>query len=458
MTQAQETLDRLLPAGESIAPGAYAACVRELVAATVTPTSQRLPLQQAAGRQLAEPLYALIPQPSFANSQMDGYALTSAAAQDDCRVFRVGPDIPAGSPATGLPVADDLVYPVMTGAPVPAGYTTVVPVEHSRPLVGQPDAAGFVGEGGQVELPQASPGTFVRSVGEDVAAGQLLADTGSRLTPALLGALAAQGIGEVEVYRPLHLLIITGGDEVAPASAAPAPGQIFDANGPVLTALAHQDGCTTDHLPIGDSVENFIAALTGVLAERTPDVIITSGGISHGKYEVVRLGLTALATNPAARGTAAPNTAAGGTVRVLTHWFGHATQQPGGPQGLALLDAPDGRVLPVLCLPGNPVSTLISYHLLLRPALAHLAAEDQSDAYGQLVLDAPIAAPDGKTQYRRARLTRQARADGSVLTLLAPSAATGSHLLLQAARADALVELEPGCTYRGGELVRYIPL
>lgn len=453
MTQAQETLDRLLPAGESIAPGAYAACVRELVAATVTPTSQRLPLQQAAGRQLADSLYALIPQPSFANSQMDGYALTSAAAQDDCRVFRVGPDIPAGSPATGLPVADDVVYPVMTGAPVPAGYTTVIPVEHSRPLVGQPDAAGFVGEGGQVELPQASPGTFVRSVGEDVAAGQLLADTGSRLTPALLGALAAQGVGEVEVYRPLHLLIITGGDEVAPASAAPAPGQIFDANGPVLTALAEQDGCTTDHLPIGDSVEKFTAALGRALAERTPDVIVTSGGISHGKYEVVRLGLAALAADSAARGVAA-----GSTVRALAHWFGHATQQPGGPQGLALLGLPAGRVLPVVCLPGNPVSTLISYHLLLRPALAHLAAEDQPDAYGQLVLDAPIAAPDGKTQYRRARLTRQARADGSVLTLLAPSAATGSHLLLQAARADALVELEPGRTYRGGELVRYIPL
>lgn len=453
MTQGQETLARLLPAGESIAPVAYAACVRELVAATVTPTSQRLPLQQAAGRQLAESLYALIPQPSFANSQMDGYALTSAAAQGDCRVFRVGPDIPAGAPAGGLPVADDLVYPVMTGAPVPAGYTTVIPVERSRPLVGQPDAAEFVGEGGHVELPQTSPGTFVRSVGEDVAAGQLLADTGSRLIPALLGALAAQGIGEVEVYRPLHLLIITGGDEVAPASTAPAPGQIFDANGPVLTALACQDGCTTDHLPIGDSVENFIAALTGALAERTPDVIITSGGISHGKYEVVRLGLTALAADPAARGTAA-----GGTVRVLAHWFGHATQQPGGPQGLALLGIPAGRVLPVVCLPGNPVSTLISYHLLLRPALVHLMGEEREDACGRLVLDTPVTAPESKTQYRRARLIRQVQPDGSVLTLLAPSAATGSHLLLQAARADALVELEPGCTYRGGELVRYIPL
>ncbi|WP_326502886.1 molybdopterin molybdotransferase MoeA [Rothia nasimurium] len=453
MTQAQETLDRLLPEGESIAPGAYAACVRELVAATVTPTSQRLPLQQAAGCQLAEPLYALIPQPSFANSQMDGYALTSAAAQDDCRVFQVGPDIPAGSPVTGLPVADDMVYPVMTGAPVPAGYTTVVPVEHSRPLVGQPDAAGFVGEGGQVELPPLAPGTFVRTEGEDVAAGQLLAEGGSRLTPALLGALAAQGIGDVEVYRPLHLLIVTGGDEVASAGAAPAPGQIFDANGPVLTALAEQDGCTADHLPIGDSVENFIAALAGALAERTPDVIVTSGGISHGKYEVVRLGLAALAADPVARGTAA-----GGTVRVLAHWFGHATQQPGGPQGLALLGLPTGRVLPVVCLPGNPVSTLISYHLLLRPALAHLMGEEREDARGQLVLEAPLAAPEGKTQYRRAQLTRQVQPGGSILTLLAPSAATGSHLLLQAARADALVELEPGRAYRGGELVRYIPL
>lgn len=453
MTHAQETFDRLLPAEHSIAPGAYATCVRELVAATVTRTSHRLPLREAAGCQLAKTLYARTPQPSFANSQMDGYALTSSAAQGEARIFRVGPDIPAGAAACGLPVADDLVYPVMTGAPVPSGYTTVVPVERSRPVGGQPDAAGFVGEGGQVELLPIAPGTFVRAVGEDVAADQLLAEGGGRLTPALLGALAAQGIGDVEVYHPLHLLIVTGGDEVASAGAAPAPGQIFDANGPVLTALAQQDGCTIDHLPIGDSVEEFTAALGRALAERVPDLIVTSGGISHGKYEVVRLGLAALATAPADRGAGS-----GSAIRVLDYWFGHATQQPGGPQGVALLEAPDGRVLPVFCLPGNPVSTLISYHLLLRPALGHLAGEGETDAYGQLVLDAPIAAPDGKTQYRRARLTRQAQADGSVLTLLAPEAATGSHLLLQAARADVLVELEPGRTYRGGELVRYIAL
>lgn len=446
MTQAQETFDRLLPAGKSIAPEAYAACVRELVAATVTPTSQRLPLQQAAGRQLAEPLYALIPQPSFANSQMDGYALTSSAAQGEARIFRVGPDIPAGAPVSGLPVADDVVYPVMTGAPVPAGYTTVVPVERTSPVAGETDAAGFVAEGGQVEIPPATPGAFVRAVGEDVAAGQLLAEGGSRLTPALMGALAAQGIASVPVYRPLRVLVVTGGDEVAGAGQEPAAGQILDANGPVLAALLRQDGCTTDHLPIGDSVEAFCTALQAALAHRVPDLIVTSGGISHGKYEVVRLGLAALTTAPAGGG------------RGRASWFGHVAQQPGGPQGLALLEAPDGRALPVLCLPGNPVSTLISYHLLLRPALAHLAAEDQPDAYGQLVLDAPIAAPDGKTQYRRARLTRQAQADGSVLTLLTPDAATGSHLLLQAARADALVELEPGRTYRGGELVRYIAL
>lgn len=441
-----ESLARLLPSGSRLQPQVYASCVRDLVAATVTRTPYSLPLGEAAGAQLAEPLYALAPQPSFANSQMDGYALTSAAARAAQRVFRVGQDVPAGATGEGLPVSDTLVYPVMTGAPLPDGYTTVIPVERTSPVAGETDAAGFVAEGGQVEIPPAAPGAFVRAVGEDVAAGQLLAEGGSRLTPALIGALAAQGIASVPVYRPLRVLVVTGGDEVAGAGRAPATGQIFDANGPVLAALLHQDGCTTDHLPIGDSVEDFCTALQGALAHRVPDLIVTSGGISHGKYEVVRLGLAALATAPAGGG------------RVRTSWFGHVAQQPGGPQGLALLEAPDGRVLPVLCLPGNPVSTLISYHLLLRPALAHLAAEDEPDVYGQLVLDAPIAAPAGKTQYRRARLTRQARVDGSVLTLLTPDAATGSHLLLQAARADALVELEPGRTYRGGEPVRYIAL
>ncbi|MDY3049113.1 MAG: molybdopterin molybdotransferase MoeA [Rothia sp. (in: high G+C Gram-positive bacteria)] len=453
MRQSQETLTRLLPAGRALTPGAYAACLRRLLAATVTRSSQLLPLEQAAGYQLAQPLYALIPQPSFVNSQMDGYALTATAAQGKSRSFRVGPDIPAGATVTGLPVEDDLVYPVMTGAPLPAGYSAVVPVERSRPLAGPLEAAGFVGEGGQVELPPTAPGSFVRTVGEDIAAGQVLAQAGSRLTPALIAALAAQGIGEAEVYRPLHLLIISGGNEVAPAATAPRAGQIFDANGPLLTALAGQDGCSRSHLPIADSVEDFTAALAAALADRVPDLIVSSGGISQGKYEVVRLGLEALAAGSADRGSASDR-----AVRVLACWFGQVSQQPGGPQGLALLEAHDQQIVPMLCLPGNPVSSLISYRLLLRPALAQLAGEEEAELRGRLLVDGPIQAPAGKTQYRRASLMRQTQPDGSVLTLLTPSPATGSHLLLQAARADALVELEPGRSYCGGELVRYIPL
>lgn len=445
MSQLPESLAGLLPTSSWLEPAAYASCVRELLLATLSPKTHYLPLEEAAGQQLAESLQAPRSQPSFTNSQMDGYALTDAAARGRVRVFRVGQDIAAGSSPAGLPVSDDLVYPVMTGAPLPAGYTTVVPVERTRPVSGIQGPAGFAIEGGRVEIPETSPGAFVRQVGEDLLAGANLAAAGSRLTPALIGALAAQGIREVKTYRPLHLLIMTGGDELAREGEQPGAGQIFDSNGPMLAALGRQDGCRTSHLPVSDSVEGFRQSLGQTLADQVPDFIVTSGGISHGKYEVVRLGLEALAAEPSDQ------------LRLGASWFGHVSQQPGGPQGLALVETA-GQWLPVLCLPGNPVSSLVSYHLLLRPALASLAGEPEQLLYGRLQLQAPITAPEGKTQYRRARLVQEFQPDGSLLTLLCPDPGTGSHLLHQAAQAQALVELAAGATYRGGELVPYIPL
>lgn len=436
-----------LPKAPQVSPRTYATCVHRLLAAHLDRQSEALPLAAATGRQLAGTLYAPHPAPAFANSQMDGYALTTTGCTRPDRVFTVGPDVPAGADPTGLPQDDDTAYPVMTGAPLPAGYSAVVPVERSVVLTGQADSAGFAATGQQVQLPVCDPGSFVRQVGEDVLAGEKLAEAGAPLTPALIGALAAQGFSDIEVIRPVKVLVVTGGDELA-QDAGPqpsAPGQIFDANGPMLAALAQEDGALVHRMSTADSVDDFCLALTGAVQKYQPDLVITSGGISHGKYEVVRLGLAALEKN----GTA--------TVQIVESWFGHATQQPGGPQGLALMTVL-GRSVPVVCLPGNPVSTLISYHLLLRPALRALAGSSPEDTHGRLEVSEPLIAPPGKTQYRRARLTYHNQSGGGVLPLVLPDAATGSHLLHRAAQADALVELEPGVTYSGGETVRYIEL
>lgn len=446
----------LFPRQGTVNPADYRHLVEVTLATTVQRTSEKLPLVETAGRALAQELRAPRSVPHFANSQMDGYAVTALGAAREDRTFMVGADVPAGSDPQDLPVKDDIAYPIMTGAPLPAGYDAVIPVERSRVLTGEQDAAGFAQRGGQVELPQAVFGDFVRGVGEDIQAGELLAPTGTPITPALIGALASQGIGAVQVRSRPRVVLVTGGDEITlDTEAAPETGKILDANGPMLCALAGADGAEIQRVAIGDSVEQLVGVLTRLVLTWRPDFIITSGGISHGKYEVVRLALTDMMETKDAR------------VRAERTWFGHVAQQPGGPQGLSLLRATspeqDGgtHLVPVISLPGNPVSTLVSYVQLVRPALAQLTGRvAPQPRHGVLALTdgETLQAPEGKTQYRRARIERIFESDGTVRTLLTPDPLTGSHLLLRAATAQVLVQLDPGVTYRNGDLALYLPL
>ena len=444
------------PRQSTVSPTDYRHLVEATLTATVQHRSEKLPLVETSGKVLAQDLRALRSVPHFANSQMDGYALTALGAAREDRTFIVGADVPAGSDAQDLPIRDDIAYPIMTGAPLPAGYDAVVPVERSRILTGEPDAAGFAQRGGQIDLPRADFGDFVRRVGEDIKAGELLAAVGSPITPALIGALASQGIGSIRVRSSPKVVLITGGDEITlDTEAALETGKILDANGPMLCALAGADGAETQRVAIGDSVEQLVGVLNRLVLTWRPDFMITSGGISHGKYEVVRLALTAMMGTKDAR------------VQAERTWFGHVSQQPGGPQGLSLLRATsqeqDGgaHLVPVISLPGNPVSTLVSYVELVRPALAHLTGRvAPQPRHGVLALaeGQALEAPDGKTQYRRARLERVFESDGTVRTLLTPDPLTGSHLLHRAATAQVLVQLDPGITYRSGDAAFYLPL
>lgn len=438
-----------LPTTPTINPTDYAHLTYTLLTHHITPDTEKLPIIETSGRVLAETLTAPRPLPHFANSQMDGYALTDTAATRPDRTFYVGKDIPAGSTPSDLPIQDDIAYPIMTGAPLPTGYTTVIPVEDTQPLSGIPDPAGFVTRSNTIHIPPANPGQYVRQPGEDIAAGATLATAGTRITPTLIGALAASGITAVYVYNRPRVVLITGGDEIThDASATPTPGKILDANGPLLSTIATDDGGHTQRIAIGDSPSALIRILTRLVTTWKPDLIITSGGISQGKYEVVRLALTQLAQEP-------------GKITLVDSWLGTVTQQPGGPQGLALLRASDseGPTIPLLALPGNPVSTLISYILLARPALRAITGNPlPGPLYGQLTLDAPISTPSTKTQYRRAQIHQEHLPTGNTRTLLTPDPLTGSHLLHRAAQAQALVQLDPNTTYTGGETVRYLPL
>ncbi|RBM00162.1 molybdopterin molybdenumtransferase MoeA [Glutamicibacter soli] len=378
-----------------------------LVPAIAALGSETLSVEAAdlPGRVAAAQLPALLPIPAFTNSQMDGYAARSAelsgASNEHPVVLPLGFTAAAGD--RQIELLPGTVSPVMTGAVIPAGADTVVPVEAtSDGVFGQLVRAGEGGPTGSATFTAPSePGRFIRPVGQDLQAGALVAEAGARLTPTLIGALAASGVREVAVRRKLRVLVCTTGNELMGGTAQ--AGRIPDSNSPMLAAALRGYGAQVDTLRLPDDAQALGLALEA--QARQVDLILTVGGISAGAYEVVREAL-------------APR---GGS-------FHHVALQPGGPQGFAQLDG-----TPVLCFPGNPVSALLSLELFLAPALRQLAAlpEPVPEPYE---LAAEVHSPAGKHQVRRALLEQ-----GKVRVL-----DPGSHLVHDLARADALVHIPVG--------------
>lgn len=370
---------------------------REVAAALPARQAITVPLTQAQDMVLAADIHAGFPSPRFDNSQMDGYALPQCAAG----AYPVGPTIAAGTEPSQVldgPLAS--ACPIMTGAKVPEGTAAIVPIERCEPQE-------FLSPGGRITVPETSPGQFIRCTGSDLEEGALLAARGDKLTPVRLAALASQGIDAVEVYRPARILICTGGAEIGHGSAA-----IPDANAPLLTAMAGRAGIdVAGYITTDDDPKALERAFTEAIAQHRPDAIITSGGISAGKFEVVR--------------------------QVLEGWFGHVDQQPGGPQGIATF-----HDTPVICLPGNPISTLVSFRLFVAPALG----------WAPEPFHVPLAAGiDGlphKEQFRRGRVDSRAHILGGA----------SSHLLAQAADTTHLIRIPAGQRLEKGQEVEVYPL
>ena len=370
---------------------------REVAAALPTRQATTVPLTQAQDMVLAADIHAGFPSPRFDNSQMDGYALPQCAAG----TYPVGPTIAAGTePAQVLDGPLASACPIMTGAKVPDGTAAIVPIERCEPQE-------FLSPGGRITVPKTSPGQFIRRTGSDLEEGALLAARGDKLTPVRLAALASQGIDEVEVYRPARILICTGGAEIGHGSAA-----IPDANAPLLTAMARRAGIdVAGYITTDDDPQALELAFTEAIAQHRPDAIITSGGISAGKFEVVR--------------------------QVLDGWFGHVDQQPGGPQGIATF-----HNTPVICLPGNPISTLVSFRLFVAPTLGWAPQPFH------VPLAAGIEGLPHKDQFRRGRVDSHAHILGGA----------SSHLLAQAADATHLIRIPAGQRLEEGQEVEVYPL
>ncbi|HET7415784.1 MAG TPA: gephyrin-like molybdotransferase Glp [Arthrobacter sp.] len=380
---------------------------------------EQVPLAAAHQRVLAVDVTAPLSLPPFDNSQMDGYAVRSAdlpaTGAGTTVSLPVAAAIPAG--AAPAPLEPGTAAPIMTGAMLPAGADAVVPIEQAVP------DSFFDDDGGRrvVELPTGVPaGQYVRAAGSDIPAGSPALSTGTLLLAPQLALLAALGMGAVPVRRrPVVLLLATGDEVVLPGEDLP-PGAIYDANTTMLRACLEEAGAVVRNSRLlADDVERFRTQLAEDLRGERIDLILTAGGISKGAYEVVRQGLQ---EHPVE--------------------FGSVALQPGGPQAVGTISS-----VPFLGFPGNPVSSLVSFEMFLRPALTDVVGCPRPRSEVSAQLAEPLTSPVGKHQVRRGVYSR----DGTVQLV----GGAGSHLVHALAAANALVHIPEGTSELGaGEQVQ----
>ncbi len=370
-----------------------------VVAGLITPREPvDVPLADALGLVLATDVVAPLSLPGFDNSAMDGYAVVAediADASEERPVkLPVAEDIPAGRTDT-LTLQPGTAHRIMTGAPFPAGATTVIPVEVTD---GATDTVTI--------RASAKPGQHVRRAGEDVTAGTTVLHAGQVLTPAALGLAAALGFGELNVIPRQRVLVMSTGSELVTPGTPLQPGQIYESNAVMLAAAARDAGAEVIVAPM---TEDDVAAFRDALQRHTgdADLIITTGGVSAGAYEVVKDSL-------------------GEEVE-----FVKVAMQPGMPQGA-------GRVsgTPIITLPGNPVSALVSFEVFIRaPLRAAMGLPEPGRSRITAELTESLTSPGGKRQFRRGVLDSAA---GTVTSYGPPA----SHHLRWLASANCLLEID----------------
>ncbi|MQY15193.1 Molybdopterin molybdenumtransferase 2 [Streptomyces sp. RB5] len=383
-----------------------------------------LQLLEAQGCVLVEDVTVPAALPPFDNSSMDGYAVrvadvVKASEEFPVRLTVIG-DVAAGSGE--LPtVGPGQAARIMTGAPLPPGAEAVVPVEWTDGGTGggpattmRAHSAAPEGAGGTVAVHRpVEARQYVRARGSDVAAGELALEAGTVLGPAQIALLAAIGRGTVTVRpRPRVVVMSTGSELVQPGETLGA-GQIHDSNSFALTACAKDAGAQAYRVgAVADDAETLRATLEDQLIRA--DAVVTSGGVSVGAYDVVKEALTEFGGE-------------GGGVD-----FRKLAMQPGKPQGFGRIGE---DLTPLIALPGNPVSSYVSFELFVRPVIRRLMGltpESRPSVRALLDSEEPLSSPAGKRQFLRGRYDATA---GSVR----PVGGAGSHLVAALAQANALI-------------------
>ncbi|HWI65475.1 MAG TPA: gephyrin-like molybdotransferase Glp [Symbiobacteriaceae bacterium] len=375
----------------------------------------RLPLEQALGLVLAENLTAQEPLPPFRRSGMDGYALRSDDTQDATR------DNPVVLPLTGVipaghPLAEELpagrCASIMTGGAVPAGADAVIRLEEVRVT---PEGIRF--------FRHVPVWENVSPIGEDVQEGQMVLEAGHLIRAAEINLLTAIGITEVAVYAPPRVGILCTGDELVEPGMPMGPGQIRNSNGPGLAALVRAAGCIPVSLGTAHDVTDVIA---GAISHATDcDLIVTTGGVSVGDFDVVREALTVLGAE---------------------QLFWRISLKPGTPVCAAVLE---GRL--VIGLSGNPAAAITNFDLLVRPLLDHLYGRSRLGLRkAEGVLDQPVLKTAGITRYLRARVYRGAEGELRIDTSMAQRAGILSSMMY--ANAYAIIPAHEGPLPAGARL------
>jgi len=372
--------------------------------------SEKVPLIDALGRVLAQDITAPADHPPFPASTMDGFAVLAA---DPSPWREVVGSQPAGS-VIDIEVHDGQAVRIMTGAPLPPGTDAVVPIEATSP------AEGHV----VIHQEDIQPGTNIRPVGSDLRKGERIIPAGTRLTPPLIGIIASVGIAQVSVARKPRVSIIATGDEVIEPGNPLKPGQIYDANRFSLATALIEAGGEISWIGLAPDNRDHLEAL---LEERmrADDIVLTSGGVSMGDMDFIK---AILFESP----------------DVTVH-FRKLFMKPGKPLNFATR----GDTL-IFGLPGNPVSSLVTFELFLRPAIAIMSGASDPDRPRVPVTLTQSTKPSDRIEYQRARVV--VTSDGRL-----EAASTGhqqSSRLASFVGANALLVIPPrDDPYQAGETV-----